>query len=95
MRTQSALALDATAPASGRPIAVSPTRAARLIGIGRTKLYEALTSGELSSYRIGRRRLIRVVDLEAWLGAHAVKPADGDALPANAKAPARRSRYSP
>lgn len=57
-----------------RPLAVSPGEAARLIGLGRTKLYEALTSGVLPSFRIGTRRLIRVADLEAWFEGHAVGP---------------------
>lgn len=57
-----------------RPLAVSPSEAARLIGLGRTKLYEALSSGILPSFRIGTRRLIRVVDLEAWLEGHPVSP---------------------
>jgi len=52
--------------ASGR-IAVSPGEAARLSGIGRTKLYQALNSGALPSFKIGSRRLIRISELDAWL----------------------------
>jgi excisionase family DNA binding protein len=55
------------------PLAVSPAAAARLVGLGRTTLYKALTSGALPSFRIGSRRLILVADLMAWLEAHAVK----------------------
>jgi len=51
---------------SGR-IAVSPSEAARLSGIGRTKLYQALNSGALPSFKIGSRRLIRTSELDAWL----------------------------
>jgi len=51
---------------SGR-IAVSPSEAARLSGIGRTKLYEVLNSGALASFKIGSRRLIRVSEIDAWL----------------------------
>lgn len=51
---------------SGR-IAVPPSEAARLSGIGRTKLYEALNSGALPSFKIGSRRLIRISELDAWL----------------------------
>lgn len=69
-------------PAHTRPIAASPAEAARLIGIGRTKLYEALSSGVLPSYRVGTRRLIRVADLEAWL----------EAQPANAGRQAVRAK---
>jgi excisionase family DNA binding protein len=48
-------------------LAVSPFEAAIIVGIGRTKLYEALSSGELASFKIGTRRLIRISSLEAWL----------------------------
>jgi excisionase family DNA binding protein len=58
-------------------IAVSPAEAARLVGLGRTKIYESLNSGELPSCKIGRRRLIRIVDLVRWLEAHAVAPTSG------------------
>lgn len=50
-----------------RPIAVSPAEAARMAGIGRTKLYEIIAANELASIKLGSRRLIRVADLEAWL----------------------------
>ena len=42
-------------------------RAARAAGIGRTKLYEAITRGELPSVKIGKRRLILADDLRRWL----------------------------
>ncbi|MEM9355010.1 MAG: helix-turn-helix domain-containing protein [Pseudomonadota bacterium] len=48
-------------------LAVSPTDAARLAGIGRTKLYEALSSGALPSFKIETRRLVRITTLQAWL----------------------------
>lgn len=54
-------------PHRGAEIAVSPTRAAQLAGIGRTKLYQAISSGALASFKIGTRRLIRVAALDAWL----------------------------
>lgn len=48
-------------------LAVSPNEAARLCGIGRTTLYAALSSGELTSVKIGTRRLIRLEALRDWL----------------------------
>lgn len=54
-----------------RPLAVAPAEAARLAGIGRTRLYEAITNGELPTLKLGSRRLIKLVDLEAWLDRHA------------------------
>jgi excisionase family DNA binding protein len=50
-----------------RPLAVSPSEAARMAGIGRTKLYQVLAANQLVSIKLGSRRLIRVADLEAWL----------------------------
>lgn len=38
-------------------------------GIGRTKFYELLAANEITSIKIGTRRLIRVEVLEAWLKA--------------------------
>ena len=49
------------------PLAVSPAEAALLAGIGRTKLYEALNAGLLGAFKIGKRRLVRVAEIEAWL----------------------------
>jgi excisionase family DNA binding protein len=49
------------------PIAVGPLDAARLMGVSRSRIYELLNSGELPSYKDGRRRLILVADIEAWL----------------------------
>lgn len=55
-----------------RPLAVAPAEAARLAGIGRTRLYAAIANGDLPSLKLGARRLIKVADLEAWLDRHAV-----------------------
>lgn len=52
-----------------RPLAVSPREAARMMGIGVTRLYEELGSGSIPSFHLGRRRLIRVAALEAWMAA--------------------------
>lgn len=48
-------------------LAVSPAEAARMAGIGRTKLYELLGANEIASIKLGARRLIRIADIEAWL----------------------------
>lgn len=53
-------------PAS-KPLAVSPTEAARLIGCGRTMLYQLIGAGALPSFTLGRRRLIRMAAIEAWI----------------------------
>lgn len=53
----------------GMPLAVSVPEAVRLSGVGRTKLYEAITSGALRSIKVGKRRLVTIEALRAWLTA--------------------------
>lgn len=48
-------------------LALSPEEAARLLGLGRTKLFELLQSGKLRSRKIGRRTLILRTDLQDFL----------------------------
>lgn len=55
--------------ALNRRLAVSPGEAASMIGVGRTKFYELISSNEITSIKIGSRRLIRVEVLEDWLKA--------------------------
>lgn len=50
-------------------LAVSPGEAARIAGLGRTTVYEAIGSGALRSLKIGKRRLITIEALTAWLAA--------------------------
>jgi len=47
------------------PIWVRPKEAARLAGIGLTKIYEMLASGQLISRKIGRMRLVSVASIRA------------------------------
>jgi excisionase family DNA binding protein len=61
---------NAIAPTSEpQRLAVSPSEAARLAGIGRTTLYEAIGSGALRSLKMGKRRLITIDALRDWLAA--------------------------
>ncbi|MEQ3744984.1 MAG: helix-turn-helix domain-containing protein [Henriciella sp.] len=48
-------------------LAVSPAEAARMAGIGRTKLYELMATNEIASMKLGSRRLIRVSEIESFL----------------------------
>lgn len=48
----------------------------RWLGLGRTKTYELLRSGEIPSYKIGRVRRIRRQDIEAWLKQNRCQPGD-------------------
>ncbi len=49
----------------------------RWLGLGRTKTYELLRSGEIPSYKIGRVRRIRREDVEGWLAANKYCPGGG------------------
>ena len=58
--------------ATALTLAVPPREAARIAGVGRTTLYEAISSGALRSIKIGKRRLVAVEALRSWLLAHEV-----------------------
>lgn len=49
------------------PLAVDIAEACRLTGIGRSKLYELLSAGVISSAKVGKRRLVLVESLRRWL----------------------------
>lgn len=49
------------------PIAVTIPDAVRLSGCSRSALYEALKRGDLTARKAGRRSLIMMADLEAYL----------------------------
>ncbi len=55
-----------------RKLAVAPAEAARLASVGRSTIYTAMKSGALPSIKVGKRRLIRLTALEAWLDSHGV-----------------------
>jgi excisionase family DNA binding protein len=54
-------------PARLGPLAVGPEEAARLTGTTRSAIYEAIQTGALVSFKAGKRRLILIEELEAWL----------------------------
>jgi len=41
--------------------------AARLLGIGRTKIYALIADGSIPTVRVGRRRLVRRADLDVFV----------------------------
>jgi excisionase family DNA binding protein len=43
-----------TAPVPIKPICVKINDAARMIGVGRTKLYELITAGEVEAVKLGK-----------------------------------------
>lgn len=52
------------------------TEFCRLTGLGLTKTYELIGTGELESVTIGKRRLIVMDSWRAYVAAHLSKPAD-------------------
>jgi excisionase family DNA binding protein len=49
------------------PLAVSINEASRLLGIGRTRLYQAFSDGDLKPIKCGKKTLIAYADLQDWL----------------------------
>jgi len=49
------------------PIYVGVEEAARLIGVARSMLYEMIARGDIQTFKLGRRRLVRVKTLEAFV----------------------------
>jgi excisionase family DNA binding protein len=54
-------------PGNRHPLATSIADAAEISGVGKSTLYEAMVGGKLKYLKVGRRRLILVDDLRAWL----------------------------
>jgi excisionase family DNA binding protein len=50
------------------PIAVSVSEAARLLSIGRTKVYELINDGTLRTVKVGRRTLVAMASIHALIG---------------------------
>jgi excisionase family DNA binding protein len=48
-------------------LAFNPDRAAEMIGLGRTKTYEVIRTGELRSIKVGRRRLVPLSAITEFL----------------------------
>lgn len=48
------------------PILISVTKAGEVLGLGRTKVYQLLNSGDLKSARIGGRRLVEFASAERF-----------------------------
>jgi excisionase family DNA binding protein len=57
------------------PPSVSVEEAARLLGLGRSNLFELMDSGELRSVVVGSRRLVPRRALEEFLAGHHVSAA--------------------
>lgn len=49
-------------------LAVPVEEAAVMAGVGRTRLYAAISAGELTAKKFGRRTIVEVTALERWIG---------------------------
>lgn len=58
-------------------IAVDVETAAEMLGISRGALYPLVMSGDVPSFKVGRRRLVPIDGLRAW-AATQIDAADGD-----------------
>jgi excisionase family DNA binding protein len=47
--------------------ALGVAEAAKAAGVGRTTLFEAIRKGAIPARKVGRRTIITIVDLDAWL----------------------------
>lgn len=50
-----------------RPMAYSVSDVVEMVGIGRTKFYELVKSGQIKTRKVGNRTIVLATDLEAWL----------------------------
>ncbi|NNA76991.1 helix-turn-helix domain-containing protein [Pseudomonas lactis] len=48
-------------------LALGIDEAARVIGVARSMIYEIVARGEIESFKLGRRRLILVKNLDAYI----------------------------
>lgn len=57
------------------PIAVGVGEAARMLGVGRTTLYQLVAQKQLPSFTIGARRLFKRAELETFIEKEAARNA--------------------
>jgi excisionase family DNA binding protein len=55
---------------------LSVSEACRVAGIGRTKIYEAISNGSLKARKLGKRTLVLRTDLQAFLASLPLVRAD-------------------
>lgn len=54
-------------PNKSEPLSISVDDAARIVGIGRTRMFGLVGNGTVPSFKIGRTRLIRTQDLRDFV----------------------------
>ena len=55
-------------------LAYSIAEACELTSVGRTKLYQAISAGELTPRKVGRKTLLLAEDLKNWLASRLTGP---------------------
>ena len=73
-----------------RPLLVDAKQAARLLGIGRTTLYELINAGAITPMHIGRCVRFPVAELEGFVATGCVVDAEPRPVPKQAAARARQ-----
>lgn len=63
-----ALTAETSRPDHCMPLTVRVREACRLTGIGRSKLYELIASGDIKTIKVGAMTLIPTASLEHFLG---------------------------
>jgi excisionase family DNA binding protein len=48
-------------------LSMSVEDAAKIVGYSRSGVYELIASGDLKAFKLGRRRLILMTELKAWI----------------------------
>ena len=61
--------MDEAMSATGEQLLLRPTEAAQRLGIGRSKVYELMASGELRSVKIGAARRVSATALADFVAA--------------------------
>lgn len=62
--------MHTTEPHTEPRYALSIEEACKSTGVGRTLIYSEIKAGRLATLKIGRRRLVPVAALRAWLLSH-------------------------
>jgi excisionase family DNA binding protein len=55
---------------------INPDELCQWLGLGRTLVFSVLLSGDLPSFKVGRRRLIRRGDVLSWLETKKYRPGE-------------------
>lgn len=61
--------MEGTMTAQGEQLLLRPVEAAQRLGLGRTKVYELMASGELRSVKIGAARRVSATALAEFVAA--------------------------